>query len=199
MFELPADREALSGDSPQLDADASKLNKRLDDAKTAALQPGGKGAAKDVQVVIKNLEGGDTKLSTPAAAPVAPRVAAQRANDRGLALFRERRYDEAEAAFTEALKLQPVFALAANNLGFVYFKRGKPAEAARWFERAIEMDGSRALAYLNLGDAQLQAGDDAKALKAYATFVGLAPKHARVAELQGWIAAPDAAHRPKLP
>ncbi|SHM12952.1 Tetratricopeptide repeat-containing protein [Rhizobacter sp. OV335] len=199
VFELPADREALSGDSPQLDADASKLNKRLDDAKTAALQPGGKGAAKDVQVVIKNLEGGDTKLSTPAAAPVAPRVAAQRANDRGLALFRERRYDEAEAAFTEALKLQPVFALAANNLGFVYFKRGKPAEAARWFERAIEMDGSRALAYLNLGDAQLQAGDDAKALKAYATFVGLAPKHARVAELQGWIAAPDAAHRPKLP
>lgn len=203
VFELPADREALSGDSPQLDAAASQLNKRLDDAKTAALQSvgnsGGKGAAKDVQVVVKNLEGGDVKLSTPAAAPVAPRVAAQRANDRGLALYRERRYDEAEAAFTEALKLQPVFALAANNLGFVYFKRGKPAEAARWFERAIEMDGSRALAYLNLGDAQLQAGDDAKALKAYATFVGLAPKHARVAELQAWIAAPDAAHRPKLP
>ena len=200
VFELPADREALSGDSPQLDADASKLNKQLDDAKTAALQPGaGKGAAKEVQVVIKNLEGGDVKLSTPAAAPVAPRVAAQRANDRGLALYRERRYDEAEAAFTEALKLQPVFALAANNLGFVYFKRGKPAEAARWFERAIEMDCSRALAYLNLGDAQLQAGDEAKALKAYTTFVGLAPKHARVAELQAWIAAPDAAHRPRLP
>lgn len=200
VFTVAADREALSGDSPQLDAEASQLNKRLDDAKTAALQAGaGKGAAKDVQVVVKNLEGGDVKLSTPAAAPVAPRVAAQRANDRGLALYRERRYDEAEAAFTEALKLQPVFALAANNLGFVYFKRGKPAEAARWFERAIEMDGSRALAYLNLGDAQLQAGDDAKALKAYTTFVGLAPKHARVAELQAWIAAPDAAHRPKLP
>lgn len=200
VFTVTADREALSGDSPQLDAEASQLNKRLDDAKTAALQAGaGKGAAKDVQVVVKNLEGGDVKLSTPAAAPVAPRVAAQRANDRGLALYRERRYDEAEAAFTEALKLQPVFALAANNLGFVYFKRGKPAEAARWFERAIEMDGSRALAYLNLGDAQLQAGDDAKALKAYTTFVGLAPKHARVAELQAWIAAPDAAHRPRLP
>jgi peptidoglycan/xylan/chitin deacetylase (PgdA/CDA1 family)/uncharacterized caspase-like protein len=200
VFTVTADREALSGDSPQLDAEASQLNKRLDDAKTAALQPGaGKGAAKDVQVVVKNLEGGEVKLSTPAAAPVAPRVAAQRANDRGLALYRERRYDEAEAAFTEALKLQPVFALAANNLGFVYFKRGKPAEAARWFERAIEMDGSRALAYLNLGDAQLQAGDDAKALKAYTTFVGLAPKHARVPELQAWLAAPDATHRPKLP
>ena len=27
----------------------------------------------------------------------------------------------------------------------------------------------------------------------------VAPKHARVTELQAWIAAPDAAHRPKLP
>jgi tetratricopeptide (TPR) repeat protein len=152
-----------------------------------------------VEVVVKNLDGADAKLTMPAAAPLAPRVAAQRANDRGLQLYRERRYDEAEAAFTEALKLQPRFALAANNLGFVYFKRGKPVEAARWFEQAIDMDGSRALAYLNLGDAHLQAGNDAKALAAYTTFVGLAPKHPRVAALQAWIAAPDAAHRPQLP
>jgi tetratricopeptide (TPR) repeat protein len=150
-------------------------------------------------VTVKNLDGADVKLTTIAATAVPPRVAAQRANDRGLALYRERRYDEAEAAFTQALKLQPKFALAANNLGFVYFKRGKPVEAARWFEKAIEMDGSRALAYLNLGDAHLQAGDDKKALAAYGTFVGLSPKHARAAELQAFIASPDAAHRPRLP
>jgi peptidoglycan/xylan/chitin deacetylase (PgdA/CDA1 family)/uncharacterized caspase-like protein len=196
VFELPVEREGLSGDTRQLDAEASRLNQRLDEAKTAALEPAKPGAA--VQVVVKNLDGGETKLSTPAAAAAPPRVAAQRLNDRGLALYRERRYDEAEAAFTEALKLQPRFALAANNLGFVYYKRDKPVEAARWFERAIEMDGSRALAYLNLGDAYLRAEQDAKALAAYTTFVGLAPKHARSAELQAWIAAPDAAHRPKL-
>ena len=198
VFEMPAEREALSADTRQLDADASRLNKRLDEASAAATHAGGKpGSA--TQVVVKDLEGKDSALSTPAAKPLAPRVAAQRANDRGLALYRERRYDEAEQAFTEALKLQPRFALAANNLGFVYFKRDKPAEAARWFERAIEMDGSRALAYLNLGDAHLQAGNDAKALAAYATFVGLSPKHARTAALQAWVAAPDAAHRPHLP
>jgi len=192
VFELPAEREALSGDSRQLDADASQLNKRLDDAKTAALHtaPSSK-AASAVQVTVKNLDGGETQLSTPAAVELPPRVAAQRANDRGLSLYRERRYDEAEQAFTEALKWQPKFALAANNLGFVYFKRGKPVEAARWFEKAIEMDGSRALAYLNLGDAHLQAGDDAKAAAAYTTFVGLSPKHARAAQLQAWIASPD--------
>ena len=197
VFELPAEREALSGDTRQLDAAASQLNQRLDAAQAAATPaPAKPGVA--VQVVVKNLEGGDTKLSTPAAVAASPRVAAQRANDRGLSLYRERRYDEAELAFTEALKLQPRFALAANNLGFVYFKRGKPVEAARWFEKAIEMDGSRALAYLNLGDAHLQAGDDKKALAAYATFVGLSPQHARAAQLQAWITTPDAAHRPVL-
>ena len=152
-----------------------------------------------VQVTVRNLEGGETRISTPTGASLPPRVAAQRANDRGLALYRERRYDEAEAAFTEALKLQPKFALAANNLGFVYFKRQKPAEAARWFEQAIAMDGSRALAHLNLGDALLLAGDDAKAVQAYAKFVALAPQHARVASLQAWIAEPnDKTKRPVL-
>ncbi len=194
VFELPVEREALSGDTRQLDAAASQFAKRIDNAAPDAAKPG-----TAVQVTVKNLEGADVKLTTTAAAAVPPRVAAQRANDRGLALYRERQYDEAEAAFTEALKLQPKFALAANNLGFVYFKRGKPVEAARWFERAIEMDGSRALAYLNLGDAHLQAGDDKKALAAYTTFVGLSPKHARSDELQAFIASPDAAHRPRLP
>ncbi|MGJ7526459.1 polysaccharide deacetylase family protein [Variovorax sp. GB1P17] len=201
VFALPVEREGLSGDSLQLDAAASKVNKRIDEANEQAVHAAAtpKAGPAAIEVVVKNLEGGDAKLTMPAAAPVAPRVAAQRANDRGLQLYRERRYDEAEAAFTEALKLQPRFALAANNLGFVYFKRGKPVEAARWFEQAIDMDGSRALAYLNLGDAYLQAGNDAKALAAYTTFVGLSPKHARVASLQAWIAAPDAEHRPQLP
>jgi len=200
VFELPVEREALSGDTRQLDADASKLAKRIDDAKTAALQPQaapGAKAASAVQVTLRNLDGGETKISMPAASELPPRVAAQRANDRGLALYREQRYDDAEQAFTEALKWNPKFALAANNLGFVYFKRGKPVEAARWFEKAIEIDGSRALAYLNLGDAYLQAGDDAKAQAAYTTFVGLSPRHVRVAQLQAWLASPDKkANRP---
>jgi len=198
VFELPSEREGLSGETRQLDADASKLAKKIDEAKTAALQvaPAAK-AASAVQVTVKNLDGGETKISTPASADLPPRVAAQRANDRGLLLYKEQRYDEAEQAFTEALKWNPKFALAANNLGFVYFKRGKPVEAARWFEKAIEMDGSRALAYLNLGDAYLQSNEDAKAQQAYATFVGLSPKHPRVAQLQAWITSPDKkANRP---
>ena len=189
VFELPAEREALSADTLQLDVGASALAQRIAAAQPAASAP----------VVVKNLDGSDTRLAVPVAAALPARVAAQRDNDRGLALYRERRYDDAEAAFTEALKHQPRFALAANNLGFVYYKRGKPVEAARWFEKAIEMDGSRALAWLNLGDALLQAGDETKAIKAYTTFVGLSPKHSRVAEIQAWLAAPGQAPKPKPP
>jgi len=59
------------------------------------------------------------------------------------------------------------------------------------------MDASRSLAWLNLGDARLQAGDDGKAMAAYKTFLELAPKHARAAELQGWVASPSEGTRPK--
>ncbi len=215
IFELAsAPEQALSTTSAQLDVQASALAKRADEARNAQLQPmaaasaapgsatppiaGASAAA--VQVTVKGLDGKDTAIATSAtAAPVSARVAAQRANDRGLQLYKERRYDEAEAAFTEALKLQPKFALAANNLGFIYYKRNKPAEAARWYRRAIEMDGSRSLAHLNLGDALLLAGEDKDAQAAYASFIELSPNHPRVAELKAWLAQPDAAHRPQPP
>ncbi|WP_404935393.1 tetratricopeptide repeat protein [Mitsuaria sp. TWR114] len=148
---------------------------------------------------MEDLGGRAVLQQLAAPAPISARVAAQRANDRGLQLYKERRYDEAEAAFTEALKLQPKFALAANNLGFIYYKRDKPAEAARWYRKAIEMDGSRALAHLNLGDALLRAGDEAGAQAAYRAFIELSPQHARAAGLKAWIEHPDSAPKPEPP
>lgn len=199
VFALPTEREGLSTDTHQLDAAAGKLAERLDQAQAAARVAAKAGSAAGLQVAVPNLEGGQVLLSTPSAGNVPPRVAAQRINDKGLALYRERRYDEAEAAFTEALKLQPRFALAANNLGFVYLKRGKPLEASRWLAQAIEMDPSRSLAYLNLGDAHLLHGDEAQAQQAYGRFVALNPKHARTPELQAWLAEPgNKALRPKV-
>ncbi|WP_431260218.1 polysaccharide deacetylase family protein [Roseateles chitinivorans] len=214
IFELASTQEqALSGDSNQLDVKTSALAKQADDARNAQLQPVAQASAPTgaapgtsaasataVQVTLKGLDGTDTAIATSAApAPTSARIAAQRANDRGLQLYKERRYDEAEAAFTEALKLQPRFALAANNLGFIYYKRDKPAEAARWYRKAIEMDGSRALAHLNLGDALLRAGDDTGAQAAYRAFIELSPKHARAAELKAWIEHPDSAKKPEPP
>ena len=168
-FELPEESEFLNTNTAQLSNDAIALNTRLD-AKGPSLAPG---APKTV--VVKDLQGGTSTIVAPAAVPVSSRQQAQRANDQGLQLYKEKQYAQAEAQFTEALKLRPDFALAANNLGFVFYKQDKYAEAARWFENAIRMDPSRAIAYMNLGDAYAKAGDGGKAKTAYGTYLELAP------------------------
>lgn len=169
VFQLPAEAEFLSEGSSQLSPDAIALNNKLD--------TGRRQQAEGNSVVVKNLQGEEQKIAAPKPVDASSRQLAQRANDRGLQLYKEKQYAQAEAAFTEALKYRPDFGLAANNLGFVYFKQDKFAEAARWFENTIQIDASRAIAYLNLGDARQRQGDQEKAKKAYASFIELAPNH----------------------
>lgn len=165
VFELPVEAEFLTAGTAQLSNDAIALNTRLD----------AQGSKPSGTVVIKDLQGGETRIKAPAAVPVSSRQQAQRANDLGLQLYKEKQYAQAEAQFTEALKLRPDFALAANNLGFVFYKQERYVEAARWFENTIRMDPSRAIAYRNLGDAYARAGQEDKARAAFKTYLELAP------------------------
>ncbi|OEZ96306.1 polysaccharide deacetylase family protein [Duganella sp. HH101] len=170
VFQLPAEAEFLSAQSAQLSADAIALNSKLDKGRDQK--------ADGNTVVVKNLQGEEQKIAAPKPVDASSRQLAQRANDKGLQLYKEKQYAQAEAAFTEALKYRPDFGLAANNLGFVYYKQEKYAEAARWFENTLQIDTSRAIAYLNLGDARLHLGEREKARQAYASFLALAPNHA---------------------
>lgn len=175
VFQVPDSQEFLNADTRQLSAEAIALNNRVDavqDAKAVAETP----------VTVADLQGGKNTLVVPAAAPTSDRQRAQQANDRGLQLYREKRYDEAVAQFTEALKLRPDFALAANNLGFVYYRQQRYAEAARWLENTLKIDPSRAVAYLNLGDAYFHVGDKAKAKQAYTTYLELQPQGSGAAQ-----------------
>ena len=177
--------QTLSGDSRQLDAQASALAQKVDRLRSAPAA----GAASAVEVAVAGLDGKPQALSTPAEAPaLSPRQAAQRANDRGLQLYRERRYAEAEAAFLQALSMQPKFSLAANNLGFLFYKQGQAAKAVPWFEQAVDADPARALAWLNLGDARLLLGDETQAEAAYQRYLALTPQHSRAAEVRAWLA-----------
>ncbi len=178
VFELPAETEFLSPQSAQLSTEAIALNSKLDAARAEPLakadeKPGK--VAPAAPVTVKDLQGNEQKLVTPLAVPSSMRQLAQRANDRGLQMYKEKQYAEAEAQFTEALKLRPDFALAANNLGFVFYKQEKYKEAARWFENTVKMDPSRSVAYRNLGDAHVRAGDTVKAKAAYTTYMAIAP------------------------
>lgn len=176
VFQVPEAEEFLNAGTEQLSADAIALNGKADAA--ASVQDGS-------AVTVTDLQGAQRQLILPAASgQVSDRQLAQRANDRGLQLYREKRYAEAEAQFTEALKLRPDFALAANNLGFVYYRQARYAQAAVWMENALKIDPSRAVAYLNLGDAYRQLGDLARAAKAYRTYLELQPGGAQAASVR---------------
>lgn len=175
VFQVPDSQEYLNADTHQLSADAIALNNKVDAAQDA------KGETQ-APVTVPDLQGGKSTLVVPAALPTSDRQRAQQANDRGLQLYREKRYDEAVAQFTEALKLRPDFAQAANNLGFVYYRQQRYAEAARWLENTLKIDPSRAVAHLNLGDAYFHAGDKAKARQAYTTYLALQPQGSGAAQ-----------------
>ncbi len=170
VFTLPGETEFLTADSGQLSKAAIELNNKVD-----AISPSEDGAPKAAPVMVKDLQGEARKLVLPQPVGTSARQKAQRANDRGLQLYKEKDYEQAEAQFTEALKLRPDFALAANNLGFVYYKQEKYREAVRWFENTLKMDPSRAVAYLNLGDAYTHLGERGSAEKAYRTYLELLP------------------------
>ena len=189
VFEVQGETESLTAQTNQLATDAIALNKKIEQTRLIATPGAAPGAAPGTAapVIVKDLQGGEQKLVVQQTASGSARQLAQRANDQGLQLYREKRYAEAEAAFTEALKQRPDFGLAANNLGFVYFKQDKFAEAARWFENALRIEPSRALAYLNLGDARAKLGEADKAKQAYRTYLELAPTGPAAAHVKGQI------------
>ncbi len=174
VFQVPDSQEYLNAGTDQLTADAIALNSKVEAVQDA--KPG------KAPVTVADLQGGQAKLVVPTAGPASDRQRAQQANDRGLQLYREKRYDEAVAQFTEALKLRPDFAQAANNLGFVYYRQQRYAEAARWLENTLKIDPSRAVAHLNLGDAYFHAGDKARAKQAYTTYLALQPQGSGAAQ-----------------
>jgi Tfp pilus assembly protein PilF len=118
-----------------------------------------------------------TLPSRGGAAPTSPEAARQARlhNDRGMDLYRERRYADALAEFIAATTLSPHDAQAANNVGFVHYKLGQHEEARKWLERTIAIDAQRAVAWLNLGDTHEKLGRREDAAKAYRRYLELMP------------------------
>lgn len=67
--------------------------------------------------------------------------------------------DEAEAAYREAIRLDPMFAEARSNLGSVLGRRGRFDEAVVELRRAIEIAPGLAAARVNLGIVLAVRGD----------------------------------------
>ena len=76
---------------------------------------------------------------------------AERCFTEGTRLLAERRYDEAEQSFREALRLVPNQAEAAANLGYLLDRRGETTEAEHWLRHALKLAPDCLEPALNLG------------------------------------------------
>jgi uncharacterized caspase-like protein len=181
VFELKHENEFLSEASPQLSDAAIKLNGEVDKLRDENVKLQKQLA--DAQASLQKLEG----VAKPPAAE--KKQTALTGNDRGIAYFKEKRYQEALDEFVAAAKIEPANAQIANNAGFASFRLGKITEAEQWYSKTIELDPKRAVAFLNLGDAYYQRDKQAEAAKAYEKFLALQPGASRAAELKQRIAA----------
>ena len=194
VFVLKAEDEFLSEESRQLDADAIKLNAALERVRKQLEQKRARNEKlkSDLAAATVALRGGPPDggaAVAPIAAAVDPAESPRAEIQRGMSLYREKRYDEAAKVFEHVLANRPTHVMAANNLGFTYFKLGRLEDAVTWYRKTIELDPKRAVAYANLGDALAQLGRADEARRAYQTYLEMSPKGPAVASVQKKLAA----------
>lgn len=73
--------------------------------------------------------------------------------DSGIAMMNESCFDDAIAAFREAIRLRPDYADAYTNLGIALEQQQKPKEAVVALREAIRLNPGDSLAHYALGDA----------------------------------------------
>ena len=100
-------------------------------------------------------------------------------NQQAVTLAQQRRFQEAEAGFRQALRLNPHLAEAHNNLGNVLKDQGQLAAALEEYQEAIRLRPDYAEAHHNLGVALTDQGQLAAALEQYQEAVRLKPDYAK--------------------
>jgi tetratricopeptide (TPR) repeat protein len=87
--------------------------------------------------------------------------------DKGYALIKLGKYNEAMATLDEGLVLYPEDAMLWNNKGFALKSLGKTQDALTAYDRSISFDRNYTNAYINRGDVLIQMGRYTDAVAAY--------------------------------
>jgi lipoprotein NlpI len=86
--------------------------------------------------------------------------------------------DRAIADYTEAISLDPKYAVAYNNRGLAWSAKGDLDRAIADYDSAIQLDPKNALAYDNRGKAWKDKGNYERAIADYNEVIRLDPKYA---------------------
>jgi tetratricopeptide (TPR) repeat protein len=89
---------------------------------------------------------GESAAGTPALGVGTPLQIADAHSGLGVAFAQEGRYDDALAAFEDALRMKPDFARAHFNVGYTLLRMGREQEAVDPLRRALEIDPDHARA-----------------------------------------------------
>jgi lipoprotein NlpI/Leu/Phe-tRNA-protein transferase len=96
----------------------------------------------------------------------------------GMALYRAGQLDEAIAAYTKAIELNPKNAMVFSNRGNVYNYKGLWDMAIRDYDKAIELDPKNAVTFNNRGTVYSDKGLWDMAIRDYDKAIELDPKYA---------------------
>jgi tetratricopeptide (TPR) repeat protein len=97
---------------------------------------------------------------------------------RGEAHYAKGDYDGAIADFSEAIRLDPKFAIAFSGRGLAYSAKGDHDRAIADFNEAIRLDPKSRIAFYNRGLAYDAKGDYDRAIADYTEAIRLDPKFA---------------------
>jgi tetratricopeptide (TPR) repeat protein len=97
-------------------------------------------------------------------------------NGLGNVCLNQERYEEAIAAYRQAIELDPKYAYPWNGLGIVYHRQGRYEEAIATYRQAIELDPKDALPWNGLGIVYSNQDRHEEAIAAYRQAIELAPK-----------------------
>ncbi|MDR2494604.1 MAG: tetratricopeptide repeat protein [Spirochaetaceae bacterium] len=120
----------------------------------------------------------------------APSQDANALSNQGTEHYNREEYDEAIAAFTAALRIDPNhanakgnLATAYNNRGVAYANRGDYDRALADYTAALRIDPNHAAAYSNRGVAYANRGDYDRALADFTAALRIDPNHAEIKEI----------------
>jgi tetratricopeptide (TPR) repeat protein len=107
----------------------------------------------------------------------------------GIALYEEKRLDDAIVELERALELQPTHIDAHNNLGVVLIRKGRVDEALAQFYIALKLRPDNPKAHYNLATALSRKGDTAAAIAECETALRLKRDYVEAENNLAWLLA----------
>jgi tetratricopeptide (TPR) repeat protein len=95
--------------------------------------------------------------------------------EKGLQLYEDGQYQEAEQAFLKSIDEHPAHALSFNKLGLICIKTGRYTLAKEYFSEAIKLDPQLVSSWNNMGNIALQENKLEEARTCYSKALEVEP------------------------